>query len=84
MYHGGEACYEEFKGPFPILGYVTENTKPAAFQWSQKFMNDSRKLIFGDKTIGEYVIGMNAFARSMQDSYRMYQRDVSKQNNLDK
>ena len=83
MYHGGEACYEEFKGPFPILGYVTENTKPAAFQWSQKFMNDSRKLIFGDKTIGEYVIGMNAFARSMQDTYKMYQRDVVKQNTVD-
>lgn len=78
LHDGGSACYEEFKGPFPIFGYVIENTKPAAFQWQQKFARDTWKLMSGDKSAAEYVIGMNALARSMQDSYKMYQRDLVK------
>lgn len=74
LYKGSGSCYDEFKGPIPIIDYITNNTKPAAFQWQQKFINDTYQLTFGDKTFGEYVVGMHAFPRSMQDSYRMYQK----------
>lgn len=76
MYKGSGSCFDEFRGPFPVIDYVTNNTKPAAFQWSQKFVNDTYKMMFGDKTFGEYVIGMQALPRSMQDTYKMYVRDT--------
>lgn len=78
LYKGYGSSFEEFRGPFPIFDYVINNTKPAAFQWQQKFINDTGKMLFGDKTLGEYIIGMQALPRSMQDTYRMYQRDKNK------
>lgn len=78
LYKGYGSSFEEFRGPFPIMDYVINNTKPAAFQWNQKFINDTSKFLFGDKTFGDYVIGMQALPRSMQDSYRMWVRDSKK------
>lgn len=78
LYKGYGSSYEEFRGPFPIFDYVINNTKPAAFQWQQKFLNDTGRMLFGDKTLGEYIVGMQALPRSMQDTYRMYMRDKNK------
>jgi hypothetical protein len=35
-------------------------------------------MLFGDKTFGEYIVGMQALPRSMQDTYKMYMRDRNK------
>lgn len=78
LYKGYSSSYEEFRGPFPIFDYVINNTKPAAFQWQQKFLNDTGRMLFGDKTFGEYIVGMQALPRSMQDTYKMYMRDRNK------
>ena len=78
LYKGHDASMEEFKGPYPIIDYVANNTKAASFQWGQKFLMDTNDFVFGDNSFGDYVIGMQAFPRSMQDSYRMYQSDQKK------
>jgi len=31
VYKGYGSSFEEFRGPFPIIDYITNNTKPAAF-----------------------------------------------------
>lgn len=78
MYKGYGSSFDDFMGPLPIIDYISNNTKAAAFQWQQKFIQDTYKLTFGDKTFGEYLIGMQALPRSMQDAYRMYQKDQKK------
>lgn len=78
IHKGYSSSFDDFMGPFPIVDYISNNTKAAAFQWQQKFIQDTYNLTFGDKTLGEYMIGMQALPRSMQDSYKMYQRDQKK------
>ena len=76
LYKGTSSSYEEFKGPLPIIDYVTNNTKPAAWQWGQRAFGDTFSFLFGDKTFGDLVIKSAALPRSLQDSYKMYKRDT--------
>ena len=74
LYKGSASSFEEMRGPLPIIEYIMGNTKPAAFQWGSRALEDAYDLIVGDKTFGQWALGMQALTRSFQDSYRMYQK----------
>lgn len=76
LYKGSASSFEEFKGPFPILDYVMNNTSPASVKWGAKVYNDIGGFLFGDTTFGELVTKSQALPRSLQDTYKMYQRDT--------
>lgn len=76
LYKGSASSFEEFKGPFPILDYVMNNTSPASVKWGAKVYNDIVGFLFGDTTFGELVTKSQALPRSLQDTYKMYQRDT--------
>jgi hypothetical protein len=33
MYKGYGSSFDDFMGPLPIIDYISNNTKAAAFQW---------------------------------------------------
>lgn len=76
LYKGSASSFEEFKGPFPIFDYVMNNTSPASVKWGAKVYNDIGGFLFGDTTFGELVTKSQALPRSLQDTYKMYQRDT--------
>lgn len=76
LYKGSASSFEEFKGPFPILDYVMNNTSPASVKWGAKVYSDIGGFLFGDTTFGELVTKSQALPRSLQDTYKMYQRDT--------
>ena len=76
LYKGSASSFEEFKGPFPIVDYVMNNTSPASVKWGAKVYNDIGGFLFGDTTFGELVTKSQALPRSLQDTYKMYQRDT--------
>lgn len=76
LYKGSASSFEEFKGPFPIFDYVMNNTSPASVKWGAKVYNDIEGFLFGDTTFGELVTKSQALPRSLQDTYKMYQRDT--------
>lgn len=76
LYKGSSSSFEEFKGPFPILDYIMNNTSPASVKWGAKVYNDIGGFLFGDTTFGELVTKSQALPRSLQDTYKMYKRDT--------
>lgn len=76
LYKGSSSSFEEFKGPFPILDYIMNNTSPASVKWGAKVYNDIGRFLFGDTTFGELVTKSQALPRSLQDTYKMYKRDT--------
>lgn len=76
LYKGSASSFEEFKGPFPILDYVMNNTSPASVKWGAKVYKDIGGFLFGDTTFGELVTKSQALPRSLQDTYKMYKRDT--------
>ena len=76
LYKGSASSFEEFKGPFPIVDYVMNNTSPASVKWGAKVYNDIGGFLLGDTTFGELVTKSQALPRSLQDTYKMYQRDT--------
>lgn len=76
LYKGSSSSFEEFKGPFPILDYVMNNTSPASVKWGAKVYYDIGGFLFGDTTFGELVTKSQALPRSLQDTYKMYKRDT--------
>lgn len=76
LYKGSASSFEEFKGPFPIFDYVMNNTSPASVKWGAKVYSDIGGFLFGDTTFGELVTKSQALPRSLQDTYKMYQRDT--------
>lgn len=76
LYKGSSSSFEEFKGPFPILDYVMNNTSPASVKWGAKVYKDIGGFLFGDTTFGELVTKSQALPRSLQDTYKMYKRDT--------
>lgn len=76
LYKGSSSSFEEFKGPFPILDYLMNNTSPASVKWGIKVYKDIGGFLFGDTTFGELVTKSQALPRSLQDTYKMYKRDT--------
>jgi hypothetical protein len=77
LYKGSSTCFDEFKGPAPILEYVSDNTNPAAYQWVTRAGGDLFKLVTGKRTLGETVVQAQALPRALQDTYKMYKRDTA-------
>lgn len=65
LYKGSSSSFEEFKGPFPILDYVMNNTSPASVKWGAKVYKDIGGFLFGDTTFGELVTKSQALPRSL-------------------
>lgn len=65
LYKGSSSSFEEFRGPFPILDYVMNNTSPASVKWGAKVYNDIGGFLFGDTTFGELVTKSQALPRSL-------------------
>lgn len=76
MYKGTSTCFDEFKGPWPIIDYVSNNTSPAAYKWLSRTTNDAWKLASGQRSLGETIVNIQALPRAFQDSYKMYVRDT--------
>ena len=77
MYKGTSTCFDEFKGPWPIIDYVSNNTSPAAYKWLSRTTNDAWKLVSGQRSLGETIVNVQALPRAFQDSYKMYMRDTA-------
>lgn len=76
LYKGSSTCFDEFKGPWPMVEYVSNNTNPAAYKWLSRTTNDAYKFVTGQQSLGKTIVNSQALARSMQDSYAMYVRDT--------
>lgn len=74
LYKGTSSCFDEFKGPAPILEYVSDNTNPAAYQWASRATNDLWKLVSGQESLGGTIIKAQALPRAFQDTYKMYEK----------
>jgi hypothetical protein len=74
-YKGTSTAYDNFKGPFAVLSYIGNSTNPAVYKLPVRILNDTWKLCSGDKTVGGFLMGLQAFPRAYQDSYRMWVRD---------
>ena len=74
-YKAASHAYDNFKGPLAVLDYIGNSTNPAVYKLPARILNDSWKLATGDKTMGGFLMGLQAFPRAFQDSYRMYIRD---------
>ena len=74
-YKATSHAYDNFKGPLAVLDYIGNSTNPAVYKLPARILNDSWKLATGDKTMGGFLMGLQAFPRAFQDSYRMYIRD---------
>ena len=75
LYKGSSSCFDEFKGPLPILDYVTNDTNPATFQWLSKSTSDMYKWITGSKSLSDTILKSQALPKAFQDTYKMYQRE---------
>lgn len=75
LFKGYIGSFEELNGPLPVFSYVLNNTGPASFQWANRTIEDIINLTFGDKTLGEFTFGLSALTRSVQDSYKLYQKE---------
>ena len=74
-YKATSHAYDNFKGPLAVLDYIGNSTNPAVYKLPARILNDCWKLATGDKTMGGFLMGLQAFPRAFQDSYRMYIRD---------
>lgn len=77
LFKGYIGSLDEMTGPVPIFDYVLNNTSPASFRWANRTVEDIIDLTFGNKTLGEFAFGLSAFTRSMQDSYKLYQKSLN-------
>lgn len=75
LYKGGASCYEEFRGPLPIIDYVSNNIKPASWQLGSNIVLDVGGVVFGDKTMTDLIFKYNSLPRAFKDTYKLYQRD---------
>jgi hypothetical protein len=72
LYKGSSSCFDEFKGPLPILDYVTNDTNPATFQWVSQSASGMYKLITGSKSLSDTILKSQALPKAFQDTYKMY------------
>lgn len=77
LYKASSTSYDTFTGPYSILSYLGNSTNPATYKLQSKILNDAYNFVFGEKTLGQTLMGSQALLRSMQDSYRMYVRDTN-------
>ena len=59
---------DSFYGPLNIVKYLGEGTDPPIYNVPTKFIGDSFKTLFGDKTFAQFVTGNFAFARIMKQT----------------
>lgn len=72
LYKGGTGAFDGFKGPLAILDYVGSSTNPATYKLQSKIINDTWKLVTGDKSLGETIMNSQALFRSFQDTYKLW------------
>jgi len=76
LYKGSVSAFDEFKGPAPIIEYISDNTNPAAYQWLSRAGNDLYKLCTGKETLGGTIVKAQALPRAFQDTYKMYVKET--------
>ena len=57
---------DSFYGPLNIIKYLGEGTNPPIYNVPTKFISDTWKTAFGNKTVGQFITGNFAFARIMK------------------
>lgn len=57
MFKGGHGATDSLAGPFGVINYVANNTNPAALKTTFKVYNDTWKMITGQRSIGDTVMG---------------------------
>lgn len=67
-YKSFDPATDSFYGPWNIVKYLGEGTNPPIYNVPTKFVGDSFKTIFGEKTFGQFVTGNFAFARIMKQT----------------
>jgi hypothetical protein len=76
LYKGAAKSNDTFLGPLAVLDYVGNSTNPASYKFvNTKIIKDGYSLLFGDKSITQYLIGMQALPRAFSDTYQMWVRD---------
>lgn len=75
LYKSSSNCFDGFKGPFAVLDYIGNSTNPATYKLQSKVLNDTYQFVFGEKTLGQLVVGSQALPRSFKDTYEMWVRD---------
>lgn len=72
MFKGGHGATDSLAGPFSVINYVANNTNPAALKTTVRVYDDAWRMITGQRSIGETVMGSQALLRSCQDTYKLW------------
>lgn len=72
MFKGGHGATDSLAGPFSVINYVANNTNPAALKTTVRVYDDIWRMITGQRSIGETVMGSQALLRSCQDTYKLW------------
>lgn len=75
MFKGGHGATDSLAGPFGVINYVANNTNPAALKTTFKVYDDTWRMITGQRSIGDTVMGSQALLRSFQDTYKLWAAD---------
>lgn len=75
MFKGGHGATDSLAGPFGVINYIANNTNPAALKTTFKVYDDTWRMITGQRSIGDTVMGSQALLRSFQDTYKLWAAD---------
>lgn len=80
LYRGWSRSADFFSGPLALIKYFGDSTNPVTYDMGTKMLTDTYKLLSGKISFGPTMLSYSALYRSMQDSLKMYYREMAKNN----
>lgn len=77
VFKGTHGATDSLSGPFATINYLSNSTNPAALKTTFRVYNDMWKLVSGQRSLGDTVFGSQALLRSIQDSYKLWEKSNS-------
>lgn len=74
MYKSSTRSWDSFQGPINYLSWIFQNNDSPIYEVNTKILKDATRVIYGDKSVADAVIGNFAFTRVGKDTYSAWKK----------